>query len=45
MFGTLAMIQGIAPQMVKRGSGKIINVTSMGGLITVPFVSITRGSL
>ena len=40
VFGTLAMIQGIAPQMVQRGSGKIINVTSMGGLITVPFVSI-----
>jgi len=40
VFGTLAMVQGIAPQMVKRGSGKIINVTSMGGLITVPFVSI-----
>jgi NAD(P)-dependent dehydrogenase (short-subunit alcohol dehydrogenase family) len=40
VFGTLAMIQGIAPQMVKRGSGKIINVTSMGGLITVPLVSI-----
>ncbi len=40
VFGTLAMIQGIAPQMVARGSGKIINVTSMGGLITVPFVSI-----
>ncbi len=40
VFGTLAMIQGIAPQMVERGAGKIINVTSMGGLITVPFVSI-----
>ncbi|MEM9607234.1 MAG: SDR family oxidoreductase [Actinomycetota bacterium] len=40
VFGTLAMIQGIAPKMVARGSGKIINVSSMGGLITVPFVSI-----
>lgn len=40
VFGTLAMIQGLAPQMVARGSGKIINVSSMGGLITVPFVSI-----
>ncbi len=40
VFGTLAMIQGFAPQMVERGSGKIINVTSMGGLITVPFVAI-----
>ena len=40
VFGTLAMIQGFAPQMVKRGSGKIITVTSMGGLITVPFVAV-----
>lgn len=40
VFGTLAMIQGFAPQMVKRGNGKIVTVTSMGGLITVPFVAI-----
>ena len=40
VFGTLAMCQGFAPQMVARGSGKIVNVTSMGGLITVPFVAI-----
>ena len=40
VFGTLAMCQGFAPQMVRRGSGKIINVTSMGGLITVPFAAI-----
>lgn len=40
VFGTLAMIQGFAPQMVKRGSGKIINVTSIVGLITVPFAAI-----
>ncbi len=40
VFGTLAMVQGFAPQMVERGAGKIINVTSMGGLITVPFVSV-----
>ncbi len=40
VFGTLAMIQGFAPQMVKRGNGKIVTVTSMGGLITVPFVAV-----
>ncbi|RKQ84888.1 short-subunit dehydrogenase [Solirubrobacter pauli] len=40
VFGTLAMCQGFAPQMVRRGSGRIINVTSMGGLITVPFAAI-----
>lgn len=37
VFGTLAMIQGFAPQMVERGSGKIVIVSSIGGLITVPF--------
>ena len=40
VFGTLAVTQGFAPQMVERGSGKIVMVTSMGGLITVPFVAI-----
>lgn len=40
VFGTLALTQGFARQMVKRGSGKIIFVTSMGGLVTVPFAGI-----
>ena len=40
VFGTLAMIQGVVPQMIRKGSGKIVNVTSMGGLITVPFDSV-----
>ncbi len=40
VFATLAMCQGFAPQMVQRGSGKIVNVTSMGGLITVPFAAV-----
>lgn len=40
VFGTLAMIQGFAPQMVHRGRGKIVTVTSMGGLITVPFAAV-----
>ncbi len=40
VFATLAMCQGFAPQMVQRGAGKIINVTSMGGLITVPFAAV-----
>ena len=40
VFGTLAITQGFARQMVERGSGKIIMVTSMGGLITVPFAAI-----
>jgi short-subunit dehydrogenase len=40
VFGTLALTQGFARQMVKRGSGKIVIVTSMGGLITVPFAGV-----
>ncbi len=40
VFGTLALTQGFARQMVKRGSGKIVMVTSMGGLVTVPFASV-----
>lgn len=40
VFGTLAITQGFARQMVGRGSGKIVMVTSMGGLITVPFGAV-----
>jgi short-subunit dehydrogenase len=40
VFGTLALTQGFARQMVKRGSGKIVMVTSMGGLVTVPFAAV-----
>lgn len=40
VFGTLAMSQGFAPQFVKRGKGKIVTVSSMGGLVTVPFAAI-----
>lgn len=40
VFGTLALTQGFARQMVERGAGKIVMVTSMGGLITVPFAAV-----
>jgi short-subunit dehydrogenase len=40
VFGTLAMTQGFAPQFVRRGKGKIVTVSSMGGLITVPFAAV-----
>lgn len=40
VFGTIEMARGFLPQMVKRGSGKIIFTSSMGGLITVPFGAI-----
>lgn len=40
VFSTLAVIQGVAPQMVKRGAGKIISVSSIAGLVTMPFGSV-----
>lgn len=40
VFGTLEMARGFLPQMVKRGSGKIVFTSSMGGLITVPFGAV-----
>ena len=40
VFGTLAMIQGFAPQMVKRGKGKIVTISSIAGLVTMPFSAI-----
>jgi short-subunit dehydrogenase len=40
VFGTLSMIQGFAPQMVKKGKGKIVTVTSIAGLVTMPFGAI-----
>ncbi len=40
VFATLEMTKGFLPQMVKRGSGKVIFTSSMGGLITVPFGAV-----
>ena len=40
VFGTHAIIQGFAPQMVRRGKGKIVTVSSMVGLFSVPFAAI-----
>ena len=40
VFAPIQLVQGFLPQMVKRGSGKIIITSSMGGLITVPFAAI-----
>jgi len=39
VFGTVALIQGILPGMLERGSGLIINVGSMTGKFAVPFQS------
>jgi NAD(P)-dependent dehydrogenase (short-subunit alcohol dehydrogenase family) len=44
VFGAVAMIKAVLPSMRKRRSGHIINVTSMGGIITVPGLSYYCGS-
>ena len=40
VFASIELVQGFVPQMVKRGSGKIIFTSSMGGLLTVPFGAV-----
>lgn len=40
VFAPLQLVQGFLPQMVERGSGKVIFTSSMGGLMTVPFAAI-----
>ncbi len=44
VFGPVAMIKAVLPGMRTRGNGHIINVTSMGGFITMPGISFYCGS-
>lgn len=44
VFGAVAVIKAVLPFMRKRRKGHIINVTSMGGLITMPGVAYYHGS-
>ncbi|HLX03498.1 MAG TPA: oxidoreductase [Trinickia sp.] len=44
VFGAVAMIHAVLPYMRKRRAGHILNVTSMGGIITFPGLGIYHGS-
>lgn len=44
VFGAVAMIKAVLPQMRRRRAGHIINITSMGGFITMPGIAYYCGS-
>ncbi|WP_206997987.1 oxidoreductase [Trinickia mobilis] len=44
VYGAVAMIHAVLPHMRKRRAGHILNVTSMGGIITFPGISFYHGS-
>ncbi len=44
VFGAVAMIKAVLPGMRARHSGRIVNVTSMGGFITMPGITYYCGS-
>lgn len=44
VFGAVAMIKAVLPGMRVRRSGHIVNVTSMGGFITMPGITAYCGS-
>lgn len=40
VFGTVALIQQLAPRMIAQKSGRIINVSSVVGRITLPYLGV-----
>lgn len=44
VYGPVAVIQAVLPHMRARRAGHIVNVTSMGGIITLPGLGIYHGS-
>ena len=44
VFGAVAMTQAVLPSMRRRRSGHIVNITSMGGYVTMPGIAYYCGS-
>jgi NAD(P)-dependent dehydrogenase (short-subunit alcohol dehydrogenase family) len=44
VFGAVAMIKAVLPSMRERRAGHIVNITSMGGFITMPGIPYYCGS-
>jgi NAD(P)-dependent dehydrogenase (short-subunit alcohol dehydrogenase family) len=44
VFGAVAMIKAVLPAMRERRAGHILNITSMGGFITMPGIAYYCGS-
>ncbi len=44
VFGAVAMIKAVLPAMRQRRAGRIVNITSMGGLMTMLGISFYHGS-
>ena len=44
VFGAVAMIKAVLPAMRVRRRGRILNITSMGGLMTLPGLAYYHGS-
>ncbi|BEU27718.1 oxidoreductase [Paraburkholderia caribensis] len=44
VFGAVAMMKAVIPAMRKRRRGHIVNITSMGGFITMPGITYYCGS-
>ncbi|MFM0738463.1 oxidoreductase [Paraburkholderia xenovorans] len=44
VFGAVAMIKAVLPSMRERRTGHIVNITSMGGFITMPGIAYYCGS-